>query len=462
MDPITLSILGVLLLGGGGFFWYEKFGPGSKPAAPAPARQITLDANLPATYQQTVIAAIMTQTDAATLTGMAAQYTAYPWAAYELSYRAWELNGSTGTAPTAPTTAGTTVPTSSAPVAAASTTPAVPATTTPPLAVPSQLGGVWSTSSAMPPPVTAGQAAAAATPGATATPIPPPGVVPQPDPALNLKAPPPSAGPFDLSAATTSGAWQTNSAFIKAYQGALTFLAYKFSTPAWDPQGVDGVCGADTMKAVMAFQGAKGLSPVDGEVGPATATAMASALTATSTAGQGSYAAFPADGDGPGDSRYGAQGRGLKDQVHGRGEDEVQGVAGMGEDQVQGRGEDQVQGLGEDQVQGVLKKQAAQAVGAALAAPMPAPTARPRGGWFVKMRETDRVWPRKLAEIGSGVSRGPQGAAAHLADLNPHLAPGGVLRQFAPGDEVNIPGDWATNLTQKGFDVRPDPTEGLL
>jgi hypothetical protein len=147
-------------------------------------------------------------------------------------------------------------------------------------------------------------------------------------------------------------------------------------------------------------------------------------------------------------------------------------VQGLGEDSVQGLGEDEVQGvrrptpkkhatrgLGEDSVQG-SKKIAAQAVGAAIAAATP--RARPRGGWYIHMRDTDSVWPRKIAEIGSGVPRGTPGSLQHLVDINPHLAAGGVMRQVGPGDEVNIPGSWASALRQKGFDVRPDSTEGLV
>ena len=74
MDPITITILAVLALGGGGLLWYEKWGPGKKAGAPPVARQITLDAGLPDVDKQAVIAAIMSQTDPSQLTAMAAKY----------------------------------------------------------------------------------------------------------------------------------------------------------------------------------------------------------------------------------------------------------------------------------------------------------------------------------------------------------------------------------------------------
>ena len=250
----------------------------------------------------------MTQTSPAALTTLAAKYTAYPWAVYELNYRAWQLGGSQGAPPAQPVTPGT---------------PAAPAV---------QPGGGGGDA----PPIPPGQ------PGSIPV-IPPPGVVTPPS------TPAPSAGPFDSSAALTSDAWQTNSAFITAYQGALTYLAWKYAQTAWAPAAVTGSFDTSTQNAVMAFQTANGLSPVDGKVGQETATAIATALTApvTQTSGQGSYATYPSEGTGPGDTRYGAQGHNLHDQVHGLGE----GVQGLGEG-VQGLGEG-VQGLGEDEVQGV-------------------------------------------------------------------------------------------------------------
>jgi peptidoglycan hydrolase-like protein with peptidoglycan-binding domain len=457
MDPITLSILAVLLLGGGvgGYYWYEKYGPGAAPSSNAPV-QIQLDASLPTGDQQAVIAAIMTQTSPAALTTMAAKYASFPWTVYELNYRAWQLGGSQGAPPAQPVAP-------SAPVA-----PQQPLVPQPPSG-----GGGFT--------------------------IPPPGVLPTPasPPAPTPPSGGPSPGPFDLSAALTAGAWQSNPVFIAAYQGALTYLAWKYAQPTWAPPAVNGVFDASTKAAVMAFQTAKGLSPIDGEVGKDTATAMATALTApaTQTSGQGSYATFPAGGTGPGDSRYGAAGSPhIRDQVHGLGEDVQglgegvqglgEGVQGLGEDVqgvrakkrtatsglgegVQGLGEgvqglgEGVQGLGEDEVQGVLKKKAAQVVGAAMVAP-PVARSRPRGGWFIRMRDTDSIWPRKIAEIGSGVPRGTPGSLQHLADINPHLAIGGALRQLRPGDEVNIPGSWASALKQKGLNVLPDESEGVL
>ena len=88
----------------------------------------------------------------------------------------------------------------------------------------------------------------------------------------------PSNGPFDLSHAGIHLAWQNDHAFISAYQGALHYLAWKFSQPSWDPVVVSGQLDAGTTAAVKAFQTAKKLTPVDGEVGTNTAHAMAAAM----------------------------------------------------------------------------------------------------------------------------------------------------------------------------------------
>lgn len=126
------------------------------------------------------------------------------------------------------------------------------------------LVGLWAASSF------AGTQASAASPGGAGS--PPAGV---PSPPFNLTYP-------------GAGAWQHDAAYIHAYQSALTFLAWKTSTPAWDPGGIDGKYGPHTAAAVSAFQSAKGLT-VDGECGASTAAALTAALsTAQGSSAQGS------------------------------------------------------------------------------------------------------------------------------------------------------------------------------
>lgn len=104
-------------------------------------------------------------------------------------------------------------------------------------------------------------------------PAPAPGPIPVPTPAQ------PSGPPALVSPYPGTGAWQNNSAYIGKYQNALTWLATKYNTPAWDPKGVDGKYGPNTKAAVMAFQTAHGLT-ADGEAGAATAAAIDAALQA--------------------------------------------------------------------------------------------------------------------------------------------------------------------------------------
>jgi hypothetical protein len=93
--------------------------------------------------------------------------------------------------------------------------------------------------------------------------------------------------PFNLAYPGT-GAWQTNSAYIQQYQSALTYLAWKYNQPTWNPGGIDGVYGPNTAAAVSAFETGNGLT-VDGEAGPA----VAAALQASIATAQASGALFP-------------------------------------------------------------------------------------------------------------------------------------------------------------------------
>jgi peptidoglycan hydrolase-like protein with peptidoglycan-binding domain len=79
-----------------------------------------------------------------------------------------------------------------------------------------------------------------------------------------------------------AGAWQSNAPYISRYQSSLTYLAHAFNVPEWDPQGVDGKAGPNTLAAVTAFQTAHGLTP-DGKAGAETATQL-DALVATAAA----------------------------------------------------------------------------------------------------------------------------------------------------------------------------------
>lgn len=103
----------------------------------------------------------------------------------------------------------------------------------------------------------------APSPGAPGAPVAPPAAAPAVGPPAPVQ---PYPGP---------GAWQTNAAYIKRYQSALSYLSS--INPAFNPQGVDGKFGAHTKAAVMAFQQAHGLT-ADGEAGAATAAALDAAM----------------------------------------------------------------------------------------------------------------------------------------------------------------------------------------
>lgn len=87
---------------------------------------------------------------------------------------------------------------------------------------------------------------------------------------------PPPVGPYP-----GPGAWKSNKAYVERYQEVLSWLASHKSKPAWDPHGVDGNAGTDTMHAVEAFQRDNGISPADGEAGSVTATKLDALLAAS-------------------------------------------------------------------------------------------------------------------------------------------------------------------------------------
>lgn len=122
---------------------------------------------------------------------------------------------------------------------------------------------------APPPVLPATPAAPAVTPSAPPT----PGVVPPPvAPPVPLGPPPGPVSPYP-----GTGAWQSNTAYVKRYQSALSWLAASKGHPSWDPQGVDGKYGAHTQSAVKAFQRDSGLAQ-DGEAGAQTAAALDAAM----------------------------------------------------------------------------------------------------------------------------------------------------------------------------------------
>jgi Putative peptidoglycan binding domain len=94
----------------------------------------------------------------------------------------------------------------------------------------------------------------------------------------------PGAGPvpsFNLTY-PGSGAWQTNSTYISAYQAALQYLAKALNQPSFDPGATDGTYGPNTAAAVKAFQSYAGVT-ADGEAGQSTADALQSALSKLAT-----------------------------------------------------------------------------------------------------------------------------------------------------------------------------------
>jgi hypothetical protein len=85
--------------------------------------------------------------------------------------------------------------------------------------------------------------------------------------------------PFSFAGASVAGAWQHNAAYIRQYQGALTYLAHMLGDAALNPQGVDGIFGAHTQSAVEHFQFLHSLTQ-DGKAGAQTAAALTLAVGA--------------------------------------------------------------------------------------------------------------------------------------------------------------------------------------
>jgi peptidoglycan hydrolase-like protein with peptidoglycan-binding domain len=108
------------------------------------------------------------------------------------------------------------------------------------------------------------------------------GPAPRPAPAPVGPVAPQSGPPGLVGPYPGPGAWQTNGPYIARYQNALTWLAS--SNPAFNPQGVDGKFGPNTKAAVMAFQRARGVTPVDGMCGATTAAAIDHMLTTSDAA----------------------------------------------------------------------------------------------------------------------------------------------------------------------------------
>lgn len=402
MDPFTLAIL-ALIAAGGGYAWYKFWGPGSHKA---PSRSITLDASMPDADKQAVIAAIMGEKDPNRLDILAAQYGAYPWGAFELHYRAWELRGSQGAPPSPPQVSA-------------------------PQGQPTPSGG-----GPQPAPNLAQQAVQAAQNALSGQPSGPPGgggpVPPGPGPGPAPQGLPPGVPqpPFNLTYPGT-GAYKSNPTYITAYQGALTYLAWKLSKPTFDPGGVDGRYGTNTKNAVAAFQKWAGLS-VDGNAGKDTAAALDNAIKASTSqvvSGVGNHII--------GETEVGRAASGGETEV------EVGALSGAPFLDIAPHVVDETMEVG----------------AVAAAAMAPSATRRAKGGWYILVRPEDRVWPRSIAEIGSGVRRGTPGSIRHLVDINQHLAPGGVIRQFVPGDEINVPNTWVMPLKQKGFELHNDAHE---
>jgi peptidoglycan hydrolase-like protein with peptidoglycan-binding domain len=449
LDPITLTVIATLTLLGGGFALYktkpEVFAkiPGlGKLAGP---RAITLDATLPDAGKQEVIAAIMTSKSAAQLQPVAQKYAAYPWASFELRYRAWELDGSKGAAPQPPVGGGVSVP-EVMPGSAASAAQAA--------ANPQTAADLAAQAAAM-----AAQAAHGGAPAYTPVTVPQNVPVPAGPPPAMAGVPQP---PFDLSAASQHGAWQTDSAYIRAYQSALTYLAVRDGQPAWNPGGVDGKYGPHTGAAVLAFQRAKGLS-ADGECGRDCAAALAAAIGGSQTAGaqmtgaQGGYATAA--------TMPMAQ-PSMQEHVAGGTQSVDRGSAGGRASAQEG-----VAGAPAAAPAGPFRRFApsAEALRDAgfdepVAGDNPTPNAvvhaaagtRPAGTPFVRIRSTDKVYPRTIATIGTGSDRAGTSAIKHLVDINPHLAPTGIISQLTSGMEVNVPQSWAAPLKARGFAVFTD------
>jgi hypothetical protein len=413
--PLFIPVIALLAAGGLGFLWWEK-------THVSPPRSITLDSGLSDTEKQTIIAAIMTATDPNQLDAMSAQYKGYPYASYELSYRAWELRGSKGAPPSPPQGPGMNV--NLGPQGAS-----VSAQTGPLTGAPADL---------------AQQAASAAQSALAAL----GGLVPV-DP-----------GVAAASASSTAGSW------TPVPDGAASLFNWN-SSPIMTP-----AVAAEAARLLAAnLQGSVIERYSDGTTWRFTNNGTAVIAASGSPKGDtGQQAgADPMGMHPPFSSEYHEDVAGLPGEQR----EEVSGVApGESREEV-GYSPDKVDTFGErdafargaeasrredvagvpDHVGGAL---AQGAVTAAMTGAVPMTVDRPKGGWFIRVRPIDKIWPRSIVRIGSGVSGGVQGGLQHLSDINPHLSQGGVIRQFVPGDEVNVPAAWVPQLKAKGLEVDHD------
>lgn len=88
-----------------------------------------------------------------------------------------------------------------------------------------------------------------------------------------------TAAGIDVPATTEAIAQVSTGALddTRVLQAALTTISQNEGNDAFNPQGIDGIRGANTLNAIRAFQTSRGLSP-DGIVGPLTKSAIQDAL----------------------------------------------------------------------------------------------------------------------------------------------------------------------------------------
>jgi peptidoglycan hydrolase-like protein with peptidoglycan-binding domain len=115
-----------------------------------------------------------------------------------------------------------------------------------------------------------------------------------------LPGPAPTGRPGPVGPEPELGGWQSDVAFVKRYQAALSYLAVTKNQPTWNPQAVDGSAGPNTQAAARAFQSANGITPVDGEVGSGTASVIDTLLGYGSQVPPGGYPPPSAGGGGGG------------------------------------------------------------------------------------------------------------------------------------------------------------------
>lgn len=423
---------------------------------------VTLDAGLPPAAESQVLTAIATATSPAQLTAMASQYAAYPYTAYELQLQAWVIGGKQGPAPQAPTGPGqsgtpTRVvvgPTGQPEVGAIADLDALAQE-----AIAAAAGMMGTTSP--PVPTTDGQPS----PGGPS--VPPPA-------AANV---PPGPGWTGLPSSVDSQyTWSDAAAPSSDTTTEIARLTPILNGTFWE-QAPDGT--------VWKFMGATGV--VIAYLGTA-----ATQQTGQYSDPMASYAPFtpefredvmgyPSVETTAGDAVE-AAGRahkhiGVDTTVKDRGRFDTGFASSMSEGSTNpahppythqghmGHAPGPVPPPGPSHGPGPVPAPPSHPGGPHPSPfpqphprmahhspgpmPPPGPGRRPIGSAFMRVRETDRIWPRKLAEIGSGVRRGSPGALQHLADINPHLAPGGVMRQLQTGDEVNVPASWVPNLKSK-------------